>query len=92
MALRQVAGATKPPAQQVGITPAIENRVDVHAALVQQVVEGKRKTPDQHAVKAIHLEVDTGIKRQGLHFSLDRVEKAIAESRALALVKEPAVA
>jgi alanine racemase len=43
-------------------------------------------------VKAIHLEVDTGIKRQGLHFSLDRVEKAIAESRALALVKEPAVA
>jgi hypothetical protein len=48
--LRQIAGATKPPAQQVGITPAIENRVDVHAALVQQVLEGKRTTPDQHAM------------------------------------------
>jgi len=75
----------------VRISSAIQYRVYVNKVVLNKIIHREWKSLRQHAMKSVRPLMYAGVNQQRSHVGLQTIEKILAETGRLTLIKQPAV-
>jgi hypothetical protein len=74
-----------------GITPAVQDRIDVDSLVLYQVIHSEGKSFGQHSMKTVSHLVDASEDLQGSYIRLHAVKKIVSQPYGIPFIEAPAL-